>query len=63
MPDEWQHVEGLHRRIAELEAAIAAAPDVPFGMLANDPKFRERMLKWHDAYASWQFNFPAKSKT
>jgi hypothetical protein len=35
--------------------AVKNAPDVPVGMLADDEKFRERVMAWFVVYQGWQF--------
>lgn len=54
-------VERLQERIAELEAALRSAPDVPFGMLKNDADLYARVSAWHLSYQHWQFDQQIKA--
>lgn len=46
-------------RIAELEAALRAAPMVPPGLLKPDAGYQIRTGEWFEDYISWQFDHQA----
>lgn len=52
----------LRKRIAELEAALRNCPREPFGLLADNDGFRDRVLAWHERFIEWQFDLPILSK-